>query len=588
MISLSLQGINLAIYAIEDSTNYDDDRRKIKGLKCTKIPIYKADEFLFFEVPKSALDLIFQTWDEDEIQIEPKAEYFIKNYRYNSVPLEDLKEEDYWCPEGVLPTDYQDFYISRDFNKTEVGLLLSTGAGKSLAMILRAKNIGFNKLLVVSTLNNYDDWANDVGWLLGESVAQYTGTKLQRDKLDMESPKIVFTNYEQVKEIKDRYRFDALILDEAQEFANPETKKFKEVVALRKKYKLKSIQASTATPIESRLDELWGIMHVLNPVIAGDKKAFLSKYQEPYKWITLTLKNGHVYDKPTAFRIKNLPELRKIISTILYRVDISENFKFEDKSEVIKVDMTPKQAKVYDTVTEEILLEVERGTFFLDNPMTKSLKLLQAAECTCHFNGEMESGKLLWIDQFIKEMREKEPETRIIFWCRFKELTNYLPTLYPEGVSFNGDMSKGLKKLAKLAFKGADNEREEKTFYELLLKHPEFPFKAPGTAKYLFGTTNSRQSAGMNLRVASVQVFISIDPSGRTTSQTMGRPKRLNTEHAVIRTIFLASNRTIDFRLYNLVFTKIKNSAKILDGEGSLTDIRATDIIDMVRKERAA
>lgn len=582
MIFLGQSGINLTIKA-----DCKQDRDKInKELKCSKIPIYKADTFLYYEIPKTSLDKIYEIWDEEEIQIEPKADEFIKNFRFNNIPLAELKEEEVEYPEGVLPKDYQDFFINRDFRKTEAGVFLETGAGKTFCLIMRAKALGFNKMLIFSTKNNFEDWSSDLNWLLGKSVIQYTGTKKQRDKIDLSSHDIVFTNYEQAKEIKERFKADCLVLDESQECSNPDTKTHKDIVSLIRLQKPRIRLLSTATPIENKLDELWGLMYLLNPAIAGDRKHFLSKFQRVLRWTEIEYtRNGKqlVHRVPAEIEYINTTELKRLISTMFYRKDITEHYKFEDKSEVVHLDMTPKQAELYDQVKEEIYLALDKGEFYLDSPMVRAMRLIQAAESTIHFIDEYESNKLDWTKKFILD----NPDLKIIVWDKFKHSTNKLQEDMPDTcVAFNGDIPDKLKKLHKLAFAGTRNEKEEKQFYDLLALYPDFPFKTPGSARVLAATTNASQSAGMNLPAASVQIVMCVDPSARATKQFLGRCKRVNTEHEVVRSIFLVSKGTIEYRLLKLVFNKIKNMSSLLDGEGALQELKARDIIGLLREEK--
>jgi hypothetical protein len=90
----------------------------------------------------------------------------------------------------------------------------------------------------------------------------------------------------------------------------------------------------------------------------------------------------------------------------------------------------------------------------------------------------------------------------------------------------------------------------------------------------------------MNLPDAAVQVVISVDPSGRSTKQFLGRCKRLNTTHEIIRTIFLVSESTIEPGLLHKVLTKINETAKLLDGEGSISDLKWQDVLKLIKEKR--
>ena len=69
----------------------------------------------------------------------------------------------------------------------------------------------------------------------------------------------------------------AVILDEAQNIKNPETKQTQVIRKIEAEFRI----ALTGTPVENRLSELWSIMHFLNPGYLGARKAFREKFALP-------------------------------------------------------------------------------------------------------------------------------------------------------------------------------------------------------------------------------------------------------------------------------------------------------------------
>src|SRR5689334_23415624 len=61
-----------------------------------------------------------------------------------------------------------------------------------------------------------------------------------------------------------------LALDEAQAVKNPLTRAAQTARALEAGHRV----ALTGTPVENRLDELWSIMHILNPGLLGTRAGF--------------------------------------------------------------------------------------------------------------------------------------------------------------------------------------------------------------------------------------------------------------------------------------------------------------------------
>jgi SNF2 family DNA or RNA helicase len=65
-----------------------------------------------------------------------------------------------------------------------------------------------------------------------------------------------------------------LILDESQAIKNPTTKRFKAAVSLEADFRV----ATTGTPIENRIDEIWALFRFLNPGLLGTRKSFDKTY----------------------------------------------------------------------------------------------------------------------------------------------------------------------------------------------------------------------------------------------------------------------------------------------------------------------
>src|SRR5581483_781423 len=68
-----------------------------------------------------------------------------------------------------------------------------------------------------------------------------------------------------------------VVLDEAQNIKNSSTRVAQVARRLRSRWRV----AMTGTPVENRLDELWSIMHFLNPGYLGSAEEFRRKFANP-------------------------------------------------------------------------------------------------------------------------------------------------------------------------------------------------------------------------------------------------------------------------------------------------------------------
>ena len=71
--------------------------------------------------------------------------------------------------------------------------------------------------------------------------------------------------------------WDRLIMDEAQDVKNPQTKRARALRTLSARRRV----AMTGTPIENRLNELWAIMDILNPGLLGSREWFGRTFAQP-------------------------------------------------------------------------------------------------------------------------------------------------------------------------------------------------------------------------------------------------------------------------------------------------------------------
>jgi SNF2 family DNA or RNA helicase len=71
--------------------------------------------------------------------------------------------------------------------------------------------------------------------------------------------------------------WDRLLLDEAQDVKNPQTRRARSLRLLRSRRRV----AMTGTPIENHLGELWAIMDLLNPGLLGSREWFHRNFAEP-------------------------------------------------------------------------------------------------------------------------------------------------------------------------------------------------------------------------------------------------------------------------------------------------------------------
>jgi SNF2 family DNA or RNA helicase len=138
--------------------------------------------------------------------------------------------------------------------------------------------------------------------------------------------------------------WDIIVLDEAQNIKNAQTRQAKAVRALCADRKI----AMTGTPVENRLSELWSIMEFLNTGYLGSEKAFERSYGTPIE---------KFHDNEASSRLQRLVQpfiLRRVKTDKAIISDLPEK-------NVMKryCTLTPEQATLYQAVVEGMITDVQ-------------------------------------------------------------------------------------------------------------------------------------------------------------------------------------------------------------------------------------
>ncbi|MGK0366038.1 MAG: hypothetical protein ACI85O_003109, partial [Saprospiraceae bacterium] len=105
----------------------------------------------------------------------------------------------------------------------------------------------------------------------GDRAKMLNGAK--KGDLIISSYGLMQTEIEQLSKIE----FGTIILDESQAIKNYNTKRFKAAIQLNGKLRM----ATTGTPVENHLGELWSLFHFINPGLLGSKSYFIQRFGAP-------------------------------------------------------------------------------------------------------------------------------------------------------------------------------------------------------------------------------------------------------------------------------------------------------------------
>jgi SNF2 family DNA or RNA helicase len=228
----------------------------------------------------------------------------------------------------------------------------------------------------------------------------------------------------------------AVILDEAQNIKNPETKQTQVIRKINADFRI----ALTGTPVENRLSELWSIMHFLNPGYLGARKAFREKFALPIE---------RYHDEEALGKLKQLTTpfiLRRVKTDPRVITDLPE--KVETK---VYCTLTEEQATLYEAVVQDAMREIESEEGIQRRGLVLSMLMQLKQICNhpvqyLHQTGkggtdvilDGRSGKLERLGELLEEILAEGDRTLI--FTQFSEmggmLAEYLPKAFGAATQF--------------------------------------------------------------------------------------------------------------------------------------------------------
>jgi SNF2 family DNA or RNA helicase len=214
------------------------------------------------------------------------------------------------------------------------------------------------------------------------------------------------------RELLEKVRWGGVILDEAQNVKNPETKQAQAARGLPADYRI----ALTGTPVENHVGDLWSVFEFLNPGFLRTQAEFRRTFFIPIQ--------AH-RDEEAAARLKRLtgPFLLRRLKT-----DKSIIADLPDKLEMkVFCTLTKEQATLYAAVVEDTTRELEASEGIQRKGLILALlsKLKQVCNHPAQFLGDNSplpgrSGKLARLTEMLEEVLEVGD--RALVFTQFTEM----------------------------------------------------------------------------------------------------------------------------------------------------------------------
>ncbi len=300
------------------------------------------------------------------------------------------------------------------------------GLGKTvqtLALVQRDWQAGNRPVLLVCPTSVVDNWYREAArFTPGLPVMIHHGTGRMRGaafRKAAEKQAIVISSYGLIQRDADMFGkvgWDGVVLDEAQNIKNPETKQARAVRSLGAQYRL----ALTGTPVENNVGDLWSIMEFLNPGFLGTREEFRRKFFVPIQAKQDAEAAEHLKRATGPFILRRLKTDKSIIS------DLPE--KMEAK---VFCPLTEEQASLYASVLDECMrdLKASEGIQRKGIILSTISKLKQVCNHPAQFLSDGSgiagrSGKLARLTEMLSEVVESGD--RALVFSQFAEMGHML------------------------------------------------------------------------------------------------------------------------------------------------------------------
>lgn len=268
--------------------------------------------------------------------------------------------------------------------------------------------------LIVCPATLKDNWADEIRKFTAFRALVVHGTKAKREKQLLEfrtsdDYDFLIMNYEQVTGHLDDINacnLDILIFDEAHYLKTPKSKRTKAChkIAARRSFLL------TGSPMLNQPQELWGILHRINP------EEFPSFWKFSQRYCVF---GGFQAKQVTG--VKNKIELLEILDRYMLRRLKKDMLKLPDKNFIpVHVPLSPLQQRLYTEAETELRLEVpdRPEPMELENALTKILRLKQITGTPATLGFEDQSFKLDRVIQIVHELIENGE--KVVVFTQFR------------------------------------------------------------------------------------------------------------------------------------------------------------------------
>ncbi len=514
------------------------------------------------------VDFAEKLWRKDNIKLEKSnmlKEWYEKE-KEKRQKAKKIKEKEDVKP-SELDTDLTDTLydfqrVGTKFLAENNGAILADdmGLGKTITSIAACDHINASKILVICPATLKINWKNEIQkWLPGTTTQVLNGNKKKQLEQVKSDAKFIITNYASIRE-KSRKKvngewtkvdnplfeelngkgFDVIILDEAHRAKNRKSQQTKALYKISKN--IDRVYHLTGTPIMNKPDEIWSLLHIIDPVKYSSFWNFVRQYCEITK---------HRFGTDIG-EAKNPKEFREMLAPLMIR-RLKEEV-IEDMPDLTinqqQVKLEGKQRKLYEQMEKNMIAELgEKEKVAAPIIITKILRLKQISVSAELLKDEPElkhfkkSAKI----KALMDILEGAGEQKVVIFTQFKKAAKMVAKhLKNEGCEYgiiHGDVSQ--------------NERQAEV--EKFQNDPNCK---------IFIATIKAGGLGITLTAGNIAVFLDKDWVPANNTQAVDRLHRIGQKDSV-NVIELLAKDTVEEYIEELLEKKQKTFDSLIEGKVS-------------------
>lgn len=444
------------------------------------------------------------------------------------------------------------------------------GLGKTvqaLALIQREREAGEQRpVLLACPTSVINNWRKEAERFTPDlSVLVHHGPDRRRkDAFAMSATKhgLVISSYGLLQRDIDFLKdidWAGVVLDEAQNIKNPESKQSKAARGIKADYRI----ALTGTPVENHVGDLWALMDFLNPGLLGSQNGFKQAFYKPIQVWRDANASEQLKQLTTPFILRRMKTDRSIIS------DLPE--KMEQKS---YCTLTREQASLYQAVVEDMQqrLEQAKGIERRGLVLATLSKLKQVCNHPAQFMGDASglagrSGKLARLHEMLEEIREADE--RVLVFTQFATMGGMLQRYFQE--QFGEEV---------LFLHGGAAKKQRDIMVER--------FQQDADAPHLFVLSLKAGGTGLTLTRANHVFHYDRWWNPAVENQATDRAFRIGQSRNVQVRKFIVAG-TLEERIDEMIERKTEVAAQVVgSGEQWLTELSNDELRDMISLSRNA